>query len=115
MIVCTVYLYIATFGANVRSCRGQRVTGISTVWYGHLRCKGGYRSLLARRYWPAGWLFHGWAGWPRSYAACWQPARLSSPTRCRSETAAQSLRGRSRVGTVRVIAIGSMADRQIVL
>jgi hypothetical protein len=40
--------------------RTARVTGIRMVWYGHLRCKGGHRFLLARRYRPDGWLFHSW-------------------------------------------------------
>jgi hypothetical protein len=29
-------------------------TGIRMIWYGHLHCKGGYPSLLARRYRPHG-------------------------------------------------------------
>jgi len=31
-----------------------RVTVIRVIWYGHSRCKGGYPSLLARRYRPHG-------------------------------------------------------------
>lgn len=34
MIVCTVYLYIATFGANVRFCR--MVRDLALVRYGRL-------------------------------------------------------------------------------
>jgi hypothetical protein len=30
------------------------VTGIRVIWYGHLHCKGGYPSLLARHYRPHG-------------------------------------------------------------
>ena len=36
--------------------RSQRVQGhhVGMIWYGHLHCKGGYPSLLARRYRPHG-------------------------------------------------------------
>src|SRR5277367_2626881 len=38
MIVCTVYLYIATFGANVRSCRSQGEVGgtVASDWVTNL-------------------------------------------------------------------------------